>query len=74
MSTTQDQIKRELLELRKMSEEIESELARRHDWATQERFWASQERHWYWQRWAWIGTVVLGIVSLITTLLIKTSS
>jgi hypothetical protein len=44
MSTTSADIRRDLLELEKLRQEIETELARRHNWAEQERFWGHEAK------------------------------
>lgn len=38
------EIRRDILELEKLRQDIETELARRHNWAEQERFWAHEAK------------------------------
>lgn len=42
MSTVE--IRRELLELEKLRQELETELARHHNWAAQEEFWRHEAK------------------------------
>ncbi len=46
------------IELTKMKEETEFEVARRYNWA-------QQERHWRYQQWALAGAFLLGVLGLI---------
>lgn len=38
------EVTRDLLEMEKLRQDIETELARRHNWAEQERFWEREAR------------------------------
>ena len=38
------EIRRDILDLEKLRQEIETELARRHHWAQQEAFWANEAK------------------------------
>jgi hypothetical protein len=40
------EIRRDLLEMEKLREELLTELARRHNWAEQERFWRENAEFW----------------------------
>jgi hypothetical protein len=60
------------LEMQKLIQDLETELARRHNWAQQEKFWQrqmsnweSQEKYWRWQLWALLGAFLLGALGLI---------
>ncbi len=44
MSTVE--IRRDLLEIEKLRQDIETELARRHNWGEQERFWRENAEYW----------------------------
>lgn len=38
------EIRKDILDLEKLRQEIETELARRHNWAAQEQFWQTEAR------------------------------
>jgi len=38
------EIRRDILELEKLRQDIETELARRHNWGEQEKFWAHEAK------------------------------
>jgi hypothetical protein len=40
------EIRRDLLEMEKLREELLTELARRHNWAAQEQFWRENAAYW----------------------------
>jgi hypothetical protein len=61
------------LEMQKLIQDLETELARRHNWAQQEAFWQrqmsnweSQERYWRWQQWILLGTFVIGVLGIVS--------
>ncbi|MGQ0591381.1 MAG: hypothetical protein ACT4QB_01695 [Gammaproteobacteria bacterium] len=69
MSTVE--IRRELLELEKLRQELETELARRHNWAQQEAFWAHEAKMSRGRNYIALAAIVAALTATVTAALAK---
>lgn len=69
MSTVE--MRRDLLEMQKLVQDIETELARRHNWKAQEEFWAHEAKMSRGRNYIALAAIVAAITASVTAFLAK---